>query len=157
MATDRGDRPENSRELSKTFEEIGDFTLPGNLDFSTPRIPITGWERELNLVRDELEQLHRDDSTTSIALFETNPGQFTGAFLEEIETMVLTEQFEYVEGVCHRPCGNAYSPFREIIGKLSESFELGSPGWEPLSEVISLFTEEVELTAEKEPHEGGKE
>ena len=157
LATDPGDRPESSRELIKTFEEIGDFTLPGNLDFSTHRIPITGWERELNLVRDELEQLHRDDSTTSIALFETNPGQFTGAFLEEIETMVLTEQFEYVEGVCHRPCGNAYSPFREIIGKLSESFELGSPGWESLSEVISLFTEEVDLTAEKTLHEGGEE
>ncbi|MCH2363012.1 MAG: serine/threonine protein kinase [Planctomycetes bacterium] len=130
MATNPEDRPESCRELIEVLEEAGDFTLPGNLNFSSPRIPITGWERELNLVRDELEQLHRNDSTTSLALFETNPGQFTGSFLEEVETMVLTERFEYVEGVCHSPRGNSYSPFREIICKLAESFDLGSPAWE---------------------------
>ena len=151
MAANPEDRPGSCRELIEVLEEAGDFTLPGNLNFSSPRIPITGWERELNLVRDELEQLHRDDSTTSLALFETNPGQFTGSFLEEVETMVLTERFEYVEGVCHSPRGNSYSPFREIICKLAESFDLGSPTWGALKQTIALFIEEVELTEQEAP------
>ena len=145
LETDPENRPGSSRELIRTLEQAGDFSLPGDLDFSAPRIPLTGWERELNLVRDELEQLHRDDSTTSLVLFETNPGQFTGAFLEEIETMALTKGFEFVDGVCHSPRSNNYSPFRELICKLSESFDLGSPGWGALQEVASLFLEEVEL------------
>lgn len=145
LETDPEKRPGSSRELIRILERAGDFSLPGELDFSTPLIPITGWERELNLVRDELEQLHRNDSTTSLALFETNPGQFTGAFLEEIETMALTERFEFIDGVCHSPRSNSYSPFREIICKLSESYDLGSPSWGALQDVISLFIEEVEL------------
>ena len=151
MATNPEDRPGSCRELIETLEEAGDFTLPGNLNFSSSRIPITGWERELNLVQDELEQLHRNDSTTSLALFETNPGQFTGSFLEEVETMVLTERFEYVEGVCHSPRSNSYSPFREIICKLAESFDLGSPSWGTLKQTISLFIEETELTEQEAP------
>ena len=139
LSPDPDGRPATARDVITELELIGGFQHLRGETASLQDVPTIGWERELHLVHDEIELLHRDDSTTAVFLLETGHGQFTERFVSEIEAMVRAGNGDFVCGNCPQPRHAVCHPFWEILRELCCWIDLSAPRWEPYHDVLSLF------------------
>jgi len=139
LSPDPASRPRDALAVIAELERIGGFEH-ASADIAPLReVPTIGLERELNFVRDEIEQLRRDDSVTALFVVETSPGQFTERFVSELRVLARSETGDFATGACVVPRCEAYQPFGELVREIASRLDLDAPRWEPFRETLRFF------------------
>ncbi|MBI4586234.1 MAG: sigma 54-interacting transcriptional regulator [Planctomycetes bacterium] len=124
---DPRERLASAADFLKELKRIESSVAYSQPQGSQHAFPALGWERELGLLRSELEELRREESSHSLILIETDQDNYTEPFVEEIETLASLNQLRCLRGRTRFPYQLAYSPVSEVLNQLIRKLDLASP------------------------------
>jgi transcriptional regulator with GAF, ATPase, and Fis domain/serine/threonine protein kinase/lipopolysaccharide biosynthesis regulator YciM len=139
LAVDPAERPDSALQVAEELAELGSATVRAPPQAPPPPLPALGCEREVKVLQAEIEKLRRADCSTSLVLVETNGGQFTRAFLREVEATARSEGADFVTGLCASPRSWPYHPFAEVLQKIARRVDLKHSDWQRFSPALRLF------------------
>ncbi|HVR74669.1 MAG TPA: sigma 54-interacting transcriptional regulator [Planctomycetota bacterium] len=130
-------RPRTAAQVCEEFSRAGGFSIPSARRQVEEWCPMAGSEREIALVREEIDQLRRGEGEKAIITFEGDSGQFLDQVLDEVEVMARLEGVRVVTGACCLPRRYPYQPFAEIAHKVSKETDLTSARFERFVPLLS--------------------
>lgn len=132
-------RPATALGVQRRLERLGSFRLLKAKDRVSPPFPRVGWERELALVRGEIEHLHRGEAEKALIILEGDSDQFLDHLLDEVEVVARAEGASVLTGSCSRRRAPPYEPFCEILEKVGAETDLTDPRFTRYRSVLSAL------------------
>jgi Nif-specific regulatory protein len=136
---DPAKRPLQARSVFLALAEVGGLRLSPNGPHADKAFPLVGWEREITLVRSEIQELKRGEAEKALIAFEGDSGQFLHRLLDEIVSAARAEGVWVVSGRARLPRKYSHQPFAEIVSKLCVEIDFSHPRFLRLRDMLSVF------------------
>jgi Nif-specific regulatory protein len=150
-------RPATALSVQRRLERVGGFRLLKAKDRITPPFPRVGWERELAMVRGEIEHLNRGEAENALIIFEGDSDQFLDHLLDEVEVVARAEGASVITGSCSRRRAHPYEPFCQILDKVGAETDLAEPRFARYGGILAALLSRARLSVRDKTGTGDQE